>query len=138
MLFGREEPRQDRGGLFIIARLSFQLLPAPARQSIELGLAIIFRDAPFSGDVPLLLELEQGRVESAVVDRQMIGAGLFDAARDAIAVQRPQRIERLQDHQGKRPLPHISPAALQSRAPVPPSPSPPVPQSPSPPVPQSL
>src|SRR5262245_22682797 len=34
-------------------------------------------------------------------------AGLFDAARDAVAVQRPQGFERLENHQRERPLPDI-------------------------------
>src|SRR5262245_63051952 len=34
-------------------------------------------------------------------------AGLFDAARDAVAVQRPQGFECLENHQRERPLPDI-------------------------------
>ena len=68
----RQEPRQDRGRPLPVARFLLELLAPGARQAIELGLAVVVRHAPFGGDVALLLELEQGGIERAVVEREMV------------------------------------------------------------------
>jgi hypothetical protein len=80
-------------------------LPAAgASQFIELGLAVVVGRAPLGRDEALLLQLEERGVERAVVDGEEAAAGLLDAARDAVAVQRPHRFESLKDHQGERAL----------------------------------
>src|SRR5262249_2158297 len=58
-------------------------------------------------DVAFLFELQQRRIDRSVIDCQLIPAGLLDATRDAVAVQWPQRFERLENHQRERPLPDI-------------------------------
>ena len=88
----REESREDRGRALPVARFLVELFPARPGEPVELRLAVVVGDAPLRGDVALLLELEQGRVEGAVVERQVVRAGLLDAPRDAVAVQRAQRL----------------------------------------------
>jgi hypothetical protein len=91
----REKPREDRRGPLPLARFLLELFAAGTGQPVELGLAVVLGEAPFGPDVALLLEFEQRRVEGAVVQGEMMGAGLLDAAGDAIAVERPESLERL-------------------------------------------
>ena len=72
---------------------------AGLRDPVELGAAIILRYAPFRRNGAFLFQLEEDRVERAVVDGQQVLAGLLDSARDAIPVLRAHGIERFEDHQ---------------------------------------
>ena len=67
-------------------------LAAGAREPVVLRLAVVVRHAPLGRDDPLLFELEQRRIERAVVDGEQLPAGLLDAPRNAVAVQRPHRL----------------------------------------------
>ena len=78
------------------------------RDPIELGPPIVLRHAPLRGDRTLLFQLEQYRIESALIDGEEIIACLFDALRDAVAVLWSEHLQRFQHHQGQRALPHIS------------------------------
>src|SRR5262249_17477240 len=102
-----EEARQDLGCCLPFLSFLGEPFAACARQFVILGLAIVVRYAPPRSDVAFLLELQQSRIDRSVIDCQLILAGLFDAARDAVAVQWPQRFERLENHQRERPLPDI-------------------------------
>ncbi len=55
----------------------------------------------------LLLQLEQGRIQRAVVDFEQIAARLLDTARDAIAMEGAQGLQRLEHHQSQRALPDV-------------------------------
>ena len=57
---------------------------------------------------PSCSKLEEDRVQRAVVDGQQVVAGLLDAARHAMPVLGTHRIERLEDHEGKRALPDFA------------------------------
>ena len=103
--FQRKEARDDFGRLRPLAHFRGKLFLAGLRDPVELGAAIVLRHAPFRRDGAFLFELEENRVERAVVDGQQVVAGLLDAARDAISVLRPHGIERLEDHEGQRALP---------------------------------
>src|SRR5258706_8205632 len=85
----------------------FQTLAAGSREPVILGLAVVPGDTPFRGDEPLLLQFDQGRIDSSIVNRQAIAADLLDPAGDAVAVQRANRVQGLQNHQGKRALPDV-------------------------------
>src|SRR5208337_615229 len=74
---------------------------------VILGFAIVVGDAPLGGDVAFLLEFEEGGVEGAVIDGEEVAAGLLDAAGDAIAVERAESLQSLQDHQGQGALPDV-------------------------------
>src|SRR5436190_1279362 len=71
----REKPRQDGRRPFPLARFFFDLLAAGAGEPIELGAAVVLGYAPVRRDVAFLLELEQGRIDGAVIDAQPIAAG---------------------------------------------------------------
>src|SRR5215472_9047956 len=106
-LVRRQESGEDRGRLVPLARFTLDLLSAGTSQLIELRLAVVVGDAPRRLDVALLFELQQCRIERAVVDEQLVSAGLLDPARDAVAVLWPERFECLQNHQRERALPDV-------------------------------
>ena len=101
----RQESRHDVVGERPLLPLLLELPTAGARQPVEPGAAVVVRDAPRGCDVALLLELEQGGIERARVQRQPIAARLLDPPRDAVAVQLAERLERRQHHQRERALP---------------------------------
>src|SRR5216684_7259232 len=117
LLSGSQEPRQNFGCLLPLARFLLQLFAPGARQLVILGFAIVVGGAPLRGNVAFLLQLEQGGVQRSVVHRQQVAAGLLDPARDPVSVQRPQRLQRLQHHQGQRALPNVL-FLTHSRSPV--------------------
>src|SRR5438132_553236 len=98
---------EDRGGLLPGSRGLFNLPPPSARQLVELRLAMVVGDAPLEGDVAFLFQLQQSGVERAVVHGQEVAARLLDAAGDAVAVERSDRFEGLQHHQGEGALPDV-------------------------------
>ncbi len=80
-------------------------LTCPARrQAVELGAPVVLGRAPLRANPPLLLELHERGVERALIEPQRVAAHLLDAPRDAVAVLRPERVERLQNHEGERAL----------------------------------
>src|SRR5215213_1615404 len=90
-----EEPREDGRGLLPLASFFCNLLTSSTRQLVILGLTVIIRDSPFGFDIALLLQLEQCRINRAVVDRELVAARLLNAPRNAVAVQRPHRFQCL-------------------------------------------
>src|SRR5262245_50074380 len=71
-LFRRQKPREDVGRLFPLARLALDLLPARRRQPIKLRPTAMVGRAPVRLDVAFLLELEQRRIDGAVVQHEPI------------------------------------------------------------------
>src|SRR5207244_1518734 len=106
-LSGGQEARQDLRGLLPLARFFVQLFAPGAREFVIFGFAVVVGGAPLGGNVALLLQLQQGGVERAVVHGQQVAAGLFDPARNPVPVQWPQRLSGLQHHQRQRALPNI-------------------------------
>ena len=86
-----------------------QLLPAGPRDRVELRLAVVVRRAPARRDPAALLQAEQRGVDRALIELQDVLADLLDAPGDAVAVQRPHRVERLQHHQIERALQDVGP-----------------------------
>ena len=89
------------------ARFARQLLAPRGGERVVLRAAIVLGLAPLRVDEPFLLELEERGVERAVVEREAVLARLLDAASDAVAVQRSEHLEGLEDHQGERALLHV-------------------------------
>src|SRR5688572_11986106 len=81
-----------------------QLLAPRGGERIELRATIVLGLAPLCLDEPLLLELEERGVERAVVEAEAVLARLLDAASDAVAVERTEDFEGLENHQGERAL----------------------------------
>ena len=91
--------RPARVGLLPVGDFDVQLLGAGPGQGIELHLAVGLGDAPLGGDPALLLEAHQGRIDRALAEAHDALGHLLDAPGDAVAVQRPQGVERLEDQQ---------------------------------------
>src|SRR5262249_33199045 len=102
-----QEAGENGRSLLPIARLLFEPPAAGAGQLIETGFAVVLGNAPRGGDVSVLFELEQSRVERAVIDREKVAAGLFDSARNPIAVEWTHGMKSLEDHQRESALPDV-------------------------------
>ena len=74
-----DEARDDLRGLGRL-RLGLQLLPAGAADRVEAGASIVVRGAPTRGDPPQLFQLEKGRIQRALVQRDLVAANLLDSA----------------------------------------------------------
>ena len=108
---GIQKAGKNGGGLLPFLGFLLNLFAAGSRELVKLRLPIVVRKTPFGTDVSLLFQLEQRRIEGPVIDGQEIGACLLDLARNPIAVLRTGALQRFQDHQRQRSLPHISFAA---------------------------
>src|SRR5947199_3581465 len=82
----REKPIENRRRRFPFLDFALELLPPGLRQRVVPRTAVVLRETPLGADVALLFELEQGRVQRAVIEREHLAARLLDAARDAVAV----------------------------------------------------
>ena len=52
----------------------------------------------FGGDPSALLEADERGVDGALIEQDLVAAGLLDAAGDAVAVERSHGFEGLQHH----------------------------------------
>src|SRR5205085_12522256 len=102
-----EKGRDQIGRLVPFARFARQLLASRRGERIELRAAIVLGLTPFRFDGSLLLELEECGVERTVIEGKPILARLLDPASDAVAVERSEDIEGLENHQGQRALLHV-------------------------------
>src|SRR5690242_18504767 len=84
----RQERGDQVGRLMPFARFARELFSARRRERVVLRSAVVLRLLPLGLDEPLLLQLEQRGIQSAVVEREAIAAGFLDAARDTVAVER--------------------------------------------------
>src|SRR5690349_14682259 len=87
-----------------LAGFARELLFSGGRERVVLRAAIVLGLFPLGLDESLLLQLEERRIQRAVVEREAIAARFLDAPRDAVAVQRPEDFEGLEDHEGERAL----------------------------------
>jgi hypothetical protein len=76
-----------------------QLAPPGGGQRIETGVAVVLGRADARLHPAALLEPQQRRIDRPLVERQRRSRHLLDPLRDAVAVQRPERVERLQHEQ---------------------------------------
>src|SRR5438874_6207081 len=88
--------------------LSRELTPARRRDRVKAGFAIGLRSAPISADEASLLQPHQRRIQRAHVELQGAAGHLLEACGDRVAVQRPERIQRLEDQQVERALQDLS------------------------------
>src|SRR5262249_28227441 len=116
-LLGIEEARDDGSRLVPFAGFALNLLLAGTRQAVIARAAIVLRNSPLGGDVPLLLELEQRGIERAVVDGKKIPTGLLDSACNAIPVQRAHAFQGFENHQSQCALPDVF-AFAHDRSPI--------------------
>ena len=86
-----------------------ELLAPGARQCVDLHASAALGCAPLRRNPPHLLQLEQRRIEGALVERELIPADLFDPPRDPIPVQRAQRLEGLDDQQAEGAVENVAP-----------------------------
>src|SRR5437016_1855498 len=86
--------------------LSFhgKLLLASPGNGVKLGLAVIVGRSPLRRDPALLQQPQQRRVHRTLVQLQHIAANLLDPPSNPETMLRPQRLQRLQNHQVERPL----------------------------------
>jgi hypothetical protein len=105
---GRSEKARHGGGCpFPVLGLHLDLLPAKLAQGIELGTAASLGGAPFRLDPFPLVKPEQRGIDGSLVHGQRVAAHLFNPPRNCISVQRSHRLERLEDHEVKRPLQNV-------------------------------
>src|ERR1700730_5810649 len=106
----RSRPKEsfdDGCGLFPTSGLGLQLSAPVACQSIEARLSVVLGSAPCGSDGTFLLQLQQRRVQLALVELEKIPADLLDPPRDRVAMQRPQNIQGLEHHQRQRALSNV-------------------------------
>ena len=105
--FDFKEAGDDGGGLFPVLRFGLQSFAAGFREGVEAGAAIVFGGTPFGFDGAFLFEFEENGVERALIDGEEIAADLLDAAGEAVAVERAEDVESLEDHEGEGALEDI-------------------------------
>src|SRR5580700_5693396 len=64
---------------------------ARSRETVVLGLAFIFRFAPFTGDPALVFQPVERGIERALLNLQAVFRNLLDAQQNAVAMQRAER-----------------------------------------------
>src|SRR5713226_314141 len=106
--FRTQQTRDNSGHALPAFRFGGELFPAGARQRVILRFAIVVRDAPLRGDPAALLQPQQRRIQRALIQLQQVLGNLLDALRDAVAVQRSQGIERLQNDQVQGSLENLA------------------------------
>src|SRR5437762_2572646 len=102
-----QHPADYAGDALPVFRFGRQLAAARFRDRVELRLPVVLRRAPGRGDPPPLLQPQERCVDRPLIELQHVVADLLDPPRDAVAVQRSHRFERLQDHQVERPLENV-------------------------------
>src|ERR1022692_4383457 len=80
--------------------LSFgdELFTAGLRNGVELGLPVILRRTPRSLNPTLLHQADKAEIDGSLVHQQRFLAELLDPAGNAIAVERPHRLQGFQNH----------------------------------------
>src|SRR5580698_9326339 len=81
------------GDAFPVFGFGGELFLAALGDRVKLRFAIIFGDAPGSGDPLFLDETNQAEVDGALIDGEGFGADLLDAAGDAVAVHGAHGVE---------------------------------------------
>jgi hypothetical protein len=79
-----------------------ELMPARRRDGVEARSTIGRRGAPFLGPQATLLQLPQSRIERAPVEPRRATGPRLEGRGNGVAVQPPERIQRLMDHQVER------------------------------------
>ena len=85
-----------------------ELAPASRRERVETGLAVCFGGAPIPEDQTALLQPHQRRIKRAHIELQRAAGHLLEARGNGVAVQCPERIQRLKDYQVEGALQNVS------------------------------
>src|SRR6266853_2852744 len=102
-----QEPGHDRDGPLPAFGFSRELLFSSTRDLVKPRPAVVLARAPLARDPALLLEPEQRRINRALVQGEGSLRHLFDAARDAVAVERAHHVEGLEHHQVERAVGNV-------------------------------
>src|SRR6476661_4071260 len=95
---GLQDPAHGLGVLAPDLGLAVELFLPGLGEPVELGAAVVLRDAPFGLDGPLVLEPVERRIERSLVDLEQIAGHLLDALGHAPPMLGPQA-QSLQDQQ---------------------------------------
>ena len=82
-----------------MARVGSKLSAAGFGNGVELRLAVVAGGAPFGFDPAALFKTDEGGIDGALIQQDLIATDLLNAARDAVAVERAHGGEGLQDHE---------------------------------------
>ena len=96
-----QEPFNDARRTLPLRFFLVELLAPGAGQGVDPHATAALGGAPFGRNPPHLLQLEQRRIQRALVECELIPADLFDSPRDPIPVQRAQGLQGLDDHQAE-------------------------------------
>ncbi len=89
-------------------------LSSPGRSDrVELRLPVLLRGAPFRRNPLLLLHAQERRIERALIELQQLAADLLDPPGEAVAVHRPEHVERAQDEEDQRALEDVGLVAIE-------------------------
>ena len=103
----REHAIHHAGEALPVAGVGGKLASAGFGDGVELGLAVVAGGAPRGTDPAALFEANQGGVDGALIEQDLVAADLLNAPCDAVAVQRTHGGEGLQDHQVESSLQEI-------------------------------
>src|SRR5215469_8768337 len=95
----QQQPPDHAGDSLPVFGFGAELLPPGLRNGIKLRPAIVLRRAPLGRNPPFLHQTDQAEIDRALIDLKRLLAKLLNAAGDAISMQTPHRIQRLQHHQ---------------------------------------
>ena len=96
---GVEDAVDDAGRAHPLVGLAAQLARAGGGQGVEARPAVVVGGADARLDPATLLEAQQRRIESALIERQQRAGDLLDALSDAVSVERTERVQRLEDEE---------------------------------------
>src|SRR5262245_3912770 len=102
-----EDPLHDRREPLPRLRALFKMFQTSWRERVIPRLPVVVGRTPRRLDQAPLLETNQGCIDRALVQKNLIPADLLDPPGDAVAVLRPHCGERLENHQVERALQEI-------------------------------
>src|SRR5215470_5716126 len=105
--FQLQHPANHVGNPLPVLCFHLQLFLPALGDRIKLRFAVVLRSSPLGPNPSLLLQPQQRGVHCALIQLKNVAAHLLDAPRHAETVQRPQRVQRLQNHQVQRSLQHF-------------------------------
>src|SRR6516225_5054113 len=105
--FELQHPANHVGNPLPLLCFHLQMFLPALGDRIKLRLAVVLRSSPLGRNPCLLLQPQQRGVHRHLIQLKNVAAHLLDAPRNAEAVQRPQRVQRLQNHQVQRSLQHF-------------------------------
>src|SRR5207249_11500407 len=81
--------------------------PPGCSNGVKSRLAILLGRSPLGSNPSFLLHSQESRIESALVEPQHVFADLLDPARNAVTVQRSERLQRSQNEKNQSTLENI-------------------------------